>query len=206
MHLDVNSSDIIDFLFLPVFLSSRCILGQPSRYVPPCLFTPSEIQLTFVPPCTCQEKKPLITLLLCLLVTLRDPPRSMVGWVHRLSMYTWINLFQFLFLKWQPSQCFKVSWVADSSGKQQVWTVRVWKNIETTDQSRCRQEPSIRVVAIKVSATVLSSEEQRDGDVSGAGWKKNVSFAGCQGKGGSETWGTVGSANQTANAQTWASL
>lgn len=34
MYLDVNSSDIIDFLFLPVFLSSQCVLGQPSRYVP----------------------------------------------------------------------------------------------------------------------------------------------------------------------------
>lgn len=55
---------------------------------------------------------------------------------------------------------FKASRVADASGKHQVWMFGVWKNVGSTDQSHRRQEPSIRVVAIKVGAPVLSSKEQ----------------------------------------------
>lgn len=102
-------------------------------------------------------------------------------------------------MKWKPFQPLRPLRVADASGKQQVWMFGVWKNVGSTDQSHCRQEPSIRVVAIKVGAPVLSSKEQWGGGTSGPGWKESVSFTAVKEKVEARHEEQKEPANQTAN-------
>lgn len=98
--------------------------------------------------------------------------------------------------------------ILKASGKQQVWTFGVWNNIGTTHQSchRC-PEPSIRVIAIKVNAPVLTSEQQWGSGASGPGWKENVSFTAVKEKvEARREEQKEPAANQTANPWTQASI